>query len=106
MPGRPEARPTYYKWLRLYRPMVEEGTWAYVDIADNDLFAKPPDSAIVASAFANARMYLVIANYSRGESAVTTAKPYVRAGSTGEAAAREWKLAGRSLLILERQRSA
>ena len=104
--GRPEARPTYYKWLRLYRPMVEEGTWAYVDIADSDLFTKPPDPAIVASVFANVRMYVVLANYGRSESSVTTATPYVRAGSTGETASREWKLPARSLLILERPRSA
>ena len=41
VPPRADTRPTHAKWLKQYRPLVEEGTWAYLEIGDSDLFAKP-----------------------------------------------------------------
>ena len=37
-PGRAEARPTHARWLKQYMPMVEEGTWAWLEIGDSSLF--------------------------------------------------------------------
>jgi hypothetical protein len=104
-PGRPAARPTYFKWLKRYRPMVAEGTWAYLEIGDSDLFAEPLPEQVVASAFANSDLYLVLANYSHRAVTVRTREEFC-GGETPEAApGTSWPLEARSLLILTRDRA-
>jgi hypothetical protein len=104
-PGRPAARPTYFKWLKRYRPMVAEGTWAYLEIGDSDLFAEPLPEQVVASAFANSDLYLVLANYSHRAVTVRTRQRF-RGGETSEAApGTSWPLEARSLRILTRNRA-
>ncbi len=100
-PGRPEARPTHEKWLKLYRPMVEPGTVAYLEIGETDLFEGPLPAGVVASAFANRDLHLVLANYSRGPVKVETRRQFEAGGVSGPPA-RIWTLAPRSLLILKR----
>ena len=63
VPGRPEARPTHVRWLKQYQPLVEEGTWARLEISESSLFQRPLPQSVVASAFANRELYLVLANY-------------------------------------------
>ncbi len=46
-------------------PNVWGGTWAFLEIGDSDLFAKPLPTDCVASAFANRELYVVLANYSQ-----------------------------------------
>ncbi|HID76139.1 MAG TPA: hypothetical protein EYP56_09105 [Planctomycetaceae bacterium] len=102
VPGRPEARPTHRRWLRQYLPMVEEGTWAWLEIDDSDLLARPLPKDTVASVFANRDLYLVLANYGSESVTVQTADAYVAtAGSVGQAGHR-WELKGRTLCILKR----
>ena len=102
VPGRPEARPTHRRWLARYRPMVEEGTWAYLEVHDSDLFAGPAPEHVVASLFANCDVYLVLANYAHAPVSVTTAEAYKPAAEPAAAPETRWELDGRSLLILRR----
>ena len=44
-------------------PLVEEGTWAWLEIRDSSLFTRPLPAHVVASAFVNRESYLVLANY-------------------------------------------
>jgi len=104
-PGRPETRETYYRWLKLYRPMVEPGTWAYLELGDSDLFRQPLPKSIVASAFANRELYLVLANYSGAEAAVETMTSFVECGKAAAAPRTSWPLSARSLTILKRSRT-
>ena len=102
VPGRPEARPTHQRWLAQYRPMVEEGTWAWLEIGQTDLITSPLPADVVASAFANRDLYLVLANYGRTPVAVETTDAYVSTVDASGASARRWNLEARSLHILRR----
>lgn len=102
VPGRPEAQPTHRRWLQQYLPMVEEGTWAWLQIADSDLFAQPLAGGVVASVFANRDLYLALANYSQSPAEVQTADAYVPVANPGAAPQKSWKLDRRSLLLLRR----
>ena len=101
-PGRPEARPTHERWLKRYRPMVEEGTWAWLEIGQTDLIAAPLPEGVVASAFANRDLYLVLANYGRTPAIVEAAYAYVSTAEGSGAPAKRWNLPARSLHILRR----
>ena len=82
--------------------MVEDGTWAYLEIGDSDLFAAPLPEACVASAFANRELYLVLANYGQSPQQVETADAYVSADDPSAAPAKQWQLPKRSLCIIKR----
>ena len=103
VPGRPEARPTHARWLRQYLPVVEEGTWAWLEIHDSDLFARPLPENVVASAFANRDLHLVLANYGRALANVETSDAYSAAANPASPPKKQWKLEARSLHILRRQ---
>ena len=100
VPGSAETRPTHARWLARYLPLVEEGTWAWLEIGDSSLFAAPLPENVVASAFANRDMHLVLANYGRSPVEIQTAAAYCDTGDTSAAATTSWKLAPRSLRIL------
>ena len=100
--GRPEARPTHARWLKQYAPMVEEGTWAWLEIKDSDLFVQSVPENVVASAFANGELYLVLANYGRTPVEVVTSDAYVPVSDSGASRQTRWNLEGRSLHILRR----
>ena len=110
-PGRPDARERYFHWLRKYRPLVEEGTRAYLEVTDSDLFQEPLPAGFVVSVFANRELWLVLANYGRSPRTMTTRVPCVRCDERDPAAApgrpvrdpaasSSWNVAGRSLVIL------
>jgi hypothetical protein len=101
-PGRPEARPTHSKWLKLYRPMVEVGTYAYVELGESDFFKAPPPKGVVASVFANRELYLVLANYSQAEVSVETTRAFTACEKPDSAAGTFWPLRPRSLTILRK----
>ncbi len=105
-PGRPEARPTYFRWLKLYRPMVERGTTAWLEITDSDLFVGPLPRQVVASVFINRDMYLALANFSRTPVELTTRHPYILCGAPDSGPASRWTLAPRSLIIARRSGTA
>jgi len=102
LPGRPEARTTHAAWLRQYLPMVEEGTWAWLEIGQSTLFAGPLPKGIVASAFANRASYLVLANYAKESVEVATSDAYTDTRQPVSQPSKQWKLGGRSLVILRR----
>ncbi len=105
-PGNPETRPTHARWLKRYLNLVEDGTRAYLEIHASTLFPRPLPNGVVASAFANRDLWMVLANYNRASAEVEIAEPYVdpfRAGSPAQAV---WALAPRSLLILRRPSKA
>lgn len=96
------TRPTHAHWLKQYRPLVEEGTWAFLEIGDSDLLARPLPGDCVASVFANRDLYLVLANYSNSPQPIETAEPYVAVDTPSAAPAKLWQLPKRSLKILRR----
>lgn len=102
VPERPETRPTHARWLKQYLPLVEDGTWAWLEISGSDLFAEPLPPDTVASVFANRDLYLVLANYARASARIATGDAYVPVDNPSAPAAKEWLLAPRSLTILRR----
>ncbi len=102
VPGRPETRLRHAHWLKQYSPMVEEGTWAWLEIGQSSLFAGPLPKGVVASAFANRELYLVLANYGQTPAQLQTTADYVATDHPSAAPARQWNLPPRSLRILRR----
>lgn len=102
VPGSPQTRVTYARWLAAYRPLVEEGTMAWLEIADSSLFSSPLENDVVASAFANRQFHLVVANYQRRQTRVVASDRYLSVMAPEAPAASEWTLPPRSLLILRR----
>ena len=102
VPGRPEARPTHGRWMKQYLPMVEEGTWAWLEIGDSDLFTGPLPESVVASAFANRESYLVLANYGTEPAQVETTVGYAPVTDPAAQPMTRWALEARSLHILRR----
>jgi hypothetical protein len=102
VPGRPAARPTHARWLKQYRPLVEEGTWAWLEIREASLFAGALPKEIIASVFANRDLHVVLANYGRNAAVVETTEAFVPADAESVPPARRWSLPPRSLRILRR----
>jgi hypothetical protein len=102
VPERPETRPTHARWLKQYLPLVEEGTWAWLEVGESDLFAGTRPKDIVASVFANRELYLVLANYGLTPAEVATADAYAPTDNPAAVPAKQWKLPPRSLKVLRR----
>lgn len=105
VPGRPEARPTHARWLRQYHDLTEEGTRAYLEITDSDLFRQPLPKNVVASVFANRDLHLVLANYGTDAVEVATREPFSASDAAKSTPRTSWTLNPRSLLILRRLRA-
>ena len=103
VPGRPQARPTHAGWLAQYLPMVEEGTWAWLEIGGSDLVEGPLPEDVVVSAFANRRLYLVLANYGTASARIKTSGRYVPLADPSAAPKDSWNPGPRSLQILRRE---
>lgn len=102
VPERAETRPTHARWLKHYLPLVEDGTWAWLEIGASTLFAQPLPPGVVASAFANRELYLVLANYGRDTAQLATSDAYVSVDAAGQPPARQWTFPPRTLRILRR----
>ncbi len=102
VPGNAEIRPTHARWLQQYLPLVEEGTWAWLEMGDSDFFSETLPSNVVASAFANRQLHLVVANYGKEAVKLQTTDAYVPVDKPTATATKVWPLAGRSLRILRR----
>lgn len=100
IPPDPETRPAHARWLKQYLPMVEDGTWAYLEIAESDLFAAPLPKGCVASAFANRDLHLVLANYGQSAVQIETTDAYLAADAPQNPPAKRWPVPKRSLRIL------
>ena len=100
VPGNANARPNHARWLKRYMPLVEEGTRVWLEIGDSSIFDAPLPSGVMASAFANRDLHLVIANYGRSPVDIQTASQYVAADSN--TASDTWNIPARSLVILRK----
>ena len=100
MPGNPETRTVHARWLRRYLPMVEEGTWAWLEINDSSLFSDALPENVVASVFANRELYLALANYGQTAATVQSTIPFSSV-TEKDASGTEWNLPPRSLRILK-----
>ena len=92
---------SFVYWFNLYRPMVEEGTWVWIDIGLSDLFQSSLPGNSVASLFINREVYLVIANYNNKGFDLITADNYVSMTNSNIKTQNNWKIGGRSLEILK-----
>ena len=101
-PGRPAARQLHARWLARYMPLVEEGTWAWLEIGDSSLFGERPPRDVVASVFANRELHLVLANYGQQAVEITTTDSYVSTDAMSASPAKQWRIGQRSLVILRR----
>ena len=101
VPGRPEARKVHAKWLAQYQPMVEDGTWAWLEVNKTSLIRSPLPDDLVASVFANRRLYLVLANYGVKTATLETANNFASAETQSKRVGTGWELPPRSLLILK-----
>jgi hypothetical protein len=101
-----EIRGRYSFWLKQYLPMVEEGTWAWIEVAESDLFRQPPPRGVVASVFANREVHLVLANYGKIDAELDTSAQYLPVGEGSAPPNGEWKLPPRSMRILRRVSAA
>ena len=102
IPPSANTRPTHARWLKQYQLLVEEGTWAFLEIGDSDLFTKPLPKDCVASAYANRELYMVLANYGQSPQEIETAETYVTVDTASAVPAKHWKLPKRSFKILRR----
>ena len=105
IPGRSETRPTHFRWLKQYLPLVEEGTWAWLEVTDSNLFTEPLPTGVVASVFANREVYLVLANYGNTGVNIITRDSYLEVTGVGDAPRSQWSLPPRSLRVLRRNGS-
>ncbi len=103
VPGNPATRATHSRWLKRYLPMVEEGTCAWLEISDSSFFTSPLPQGVVASAFANRDLHLVLANYTNNPQEVQTTGAWVDTDSTGASSGHGTvrTVAARTLLILK-----
>ncbi|MCZ2080270.1 MAG: hypothetical protein LC130_35325 [Bryobacterales bacterium] len=100
-PPRPNVKETHARWLKRYLPMVQEGTWAYLEITDSSLFKGPLPRDTVGSVFTNLDTWVVLANY--GSSTVNVQTIWDLSDTeTSSAPSRYWTLGARSLRILRR----
>jgi len=99
-PGRPQARDIWLDYFDLYRPMVENGGRAWLEVRDGSLFAGPVPEHVTASLFVNTETYLVLANY--GQTAETVVSSWNwedrRTGQGGT----QWTVPPRNLVFLRR----
>ncbi len=102
VPGNPNTRATYSLWLKRYLPLVEEGTWAWLELGESSLFTSPLPREMVVSVFANRSLHLVLANYSHSEAEVQTAESYQSIMEEKPVAQTSWRIPSRSLLILRK----
>ena len=77
-------------------------TWAYLEIGDSDLFAKPLPKDCVASAFANRDLYVVLANYGQSPQQIDMADAYLPSDTPSAAPSKNWQLPKRSMRIIKR----
>ncbi len=100
VPGRPEARGIWLEYFDLYRPMVENGGRAWLEIRSGSLLDAPPPEDVTVSLFANTEMYLALANYGSATHTVGLRWEWEdrRTGARGS----QWRLAPREMLLLKR----
>jgi hypothetical protein len=92
---------SFVYWFNLYKPMVEEGTWVWIDINSSGLFQSSLPGNSVASLFINREVYLVIANYNNKSFDLITTDNYISLTNPGIKSQNSREIGGRSLEILK-----
>jgi len=92
---------SFVYWFNLYRPMVEEGTWVWIDITSSDLFQSLLPRNSVVSLFINREVYLVVANYNNKSFDLKTTDNYISMTNPNIKTQNNWEIGGRSLEILK-----
>ncbi|MFC1714445.1 hypothetical protein ACFL6S_12320 [Candidatus Poribacteria bacterium] len=100
--GTLDSQEVHAHWLKHYIPMVEEGTWAWLDVSETRLLESPLPEDIVVSVFANRDLYLVIANFGQQKLNVMTRDKYVSVIQSGAVPMKQWSLEPRSFRIIRR----
>jgi len=91
---------TWSRYFKLYQPMVTEGSRAWVDIRESNLFETGLPRELVASLFVNEETYLVLANYQSQGVTVTTKWEW--SDRESPEVGRSWQIPGRSMRMLKR----
>ncbi len=100
IPGRSDTRPTHRHWLNRYLPLVEEGSLAWIEVADGALFRTPLPSELVVSVFANRDIYIVLANYGHAPVEVNLNHASTSTSLPDDSPHADWTVNSRSLEIL------
>lgn len=103
-PGRPHARETWLRYLRLYRPMVAPGSRVWTEVRSGTLFAEPPPRDLVTSLFVNSEVYLVAANFGAAPSVLRST--WLWQDRQNQRRGTEWTVAPRQMLFLRRVTAA
>lgn len=95
---------TFSYWFKHYLPMVEEGSWVWIDITSSELFQTELPKKMVATLFVNREVYLVLANYNHKPAEIKTTDDYISVLESTNQPSNIWKLNGRSMQILKLSR--
>jgi len=98
--GRPDARRIWLEYLDLYRPMVENGGRAWLEIRSGRLFDAPVPEDVTASLFVNEETYLALANY--GDRAQELTSCWEWEDRRSDARGRTWTIKPGEMLLLKR----
>ena len=99
-PGRPQAREIWLDYFDLYRPMVQNGGRAWLEVRDGTLFTSRLPQHITASLFVNLETYLVLANY--GDVAERIVSTWRWEDRRSGRQSQSWVLQPRGLIFLRR----
>ena len=99
-PPNPKRHELWSRYFELYRPMVKEGTRAYLEIAESSLFSSTPPNDVVASLFVNEETYLVLANY--GSTSCTIDTSHVWQDRRSSRGGRQRELPARGMTLLRK----
>lgn len=100
--GTLDSQEIHAHWLKHYIPVVEEGTWAWLNVSETRLLKSPLSEDIVVSVFANRDLYMVIANFGQQKVDVTTMDKYVSVTQPDAVPMKQWSLEPRSFQIMRR----
>jgi len=98
--ARPEARRRWFYYFDLYRPMVSEGSWVWIEVQESKLFKGDIPDNLVVTLFVNENTYLVLANY--GKSPVSISTTWSWKDRESEAKGQSWTVPARRLKMLQR----
>lgn len=97
---RPDSEAAWRKYLKLYQPMVTEGSVGYIGITESPLIAGNLPEETLVSLFVNEKQYLVVSNLGAAPVSVRLAQPWTdREDGTIK---QELRLQPRRMALLER----
>ncbi len=98
--GRADAQRIWLEYLDLYRPMVENGGRAWLEIRSGKLFDAEVPEDVTASLFVNTEVWLVLANYGDATQTVTSCWEWQDRRSSKHG--KQWPVKPGEMLLLQR----